>query len=114
MNPIPISRIFQYSVFSVLFLSFLSCQPKTSKEAHANKLSLPEKVDFNFHIKPILSDRCFKCHGPDEKVREANLRLDTEEGAFALLDSAKNHYAIVPGKFGKKPASSANFQYRPR
>ena len=58
---------------------------------------LPKTVDFNFHIKPILSDRCFACHGPDEKARKGDLRLDTQEGAFALLDSADQHYAIIPG-----------------
>src|SRR5207247_1712813 len=34
---------------------------------------LPDKVDFNHHIKPLLSDRCFPCHGPDEKARKAKL-----------------------------------------
>ena len=44
--------------------------------------SLPDRVDFNYHIKPLLSDRCYACHGPDEKGRKAKLRLDTKEGAF--------------------------------
>ncbi len=58
---------------------------------------LPDKIDFNFHIKPILSDRCFACHGPDEKARKANLRLDIETEAFAALDSLGAHFAIVRG-----------------
>ena len=62
---------------------------------------LPVKVDFNHHIKPILSDRCFKCHGPDEKVREANLRFDTKDGPFAALDSLGTEFAIVPGDLTK-------------
>ena len=41
---------------------------------------VPEVVDFNFHVKPILSDRCFKCHGPDERARKASLRLDIQDG----------------------------------
>ncbi len=58
---------------------------------------LPEEVSFNFHIKPILSDRCFKCHGPDEGNRMVNLRLDQAESAYGPLllgDGA----AIVPHK----------------
>ena len=54
---------------------------------------LPDKVDFNEHIRPILSDRCFKCHGPDggelgEKW-EGGLRLDIESGAKANLSEVK-------------------------
>jgi hypothetical protein len=49
------------------------------------------KIDYNFHIRPLLSDRCFVCHGPDEKKRKADLRLDLPEAAHA-------GGVIVPGK----------------
>jgi hypothetical protein len=51
----------------------------------------PAKVDYNFQVRPLLADRCFVCHGPDEKKRKAKLRLDLSEVAFA-------RGAIVPGK----------------
>ena len=77
-------------------LLLVNCQKETNTPITFEK-QLPEKIDFNFHIKPILSDRCFKCHGPDPKVREAGLRFDTPEGAFAALGENKDHYAIVAG-----------------
>lgn len=59
--------------------------------------SIPEKVDYNFHIRPIFSDRCFKCHGPDANQRKANLRLDTEQGLYAALKDDPNAHVIVAG-----------------
>jgi hypothetical protein len=72
--------------------------------------ALPEKVDYNFHVRPILSDRCFACHGPDEKKREAGLRLDQPEGAYAALGDHKDRYAIVPGHPEKSTLISRIFQ----
>ncbi|MEP1796870.1 MAG: DUF1553 domain-containing protein [Eudoraea sp.] len=65
------------------------------KEVEIAFNNLPESIDFNFHVKPILSDRCYSCHGPDENTRKAGLRLDIEENAFAKLSSG--NYAFVSG-----------------
>ena len=86
----------------LLFFGFLatSCSLSLPKDVEMAYSELPETIDFNFHVKPILSDRCFACHGPDKNSRKAELRLDLEEDAFAALSSG-NH-AFVPGN----PATS--------
>ncbi len=63
----------------------------------AGNIASGEQVDFNLHIRPILSDKCFPCHGPDANKRKAGLRLDIEEDALAVLEETPGAYALVPG-----------------
>lgn len=55
-----------------------------------------ERIDFNRQIRPILSDRCFQCHGPDEEERYGGFRLDVRDGAIHEADSGS--IPVVPGK----------------
>ena len=54
------------------------------------------KLSFNRDIRPILSDKCFACHGPDANKRQAGLRLDLRDVATKPVESGET--AIVPGK----------------
>ena len=84
-----------YRTYAAFYLGFscllgcalISCQEEVPEHIQDIYSNLPEQVDFNFHVKPILSDKCFTCHGPDDEARKANLRLDIEDEAFARLES---------------------------
>lgn len=63
-----------------------------------SETKMPDVVSYNFDIRPIFSDKCFACHGPDANKREAGLRLDDAESAFAALKEHPNTHALVAGK----------------
>ena len=60
-----------------------------------------DEIDYNWHVRPILSENCFKCHGPDPAARKAGLRLDVGELAVQELPEDKGKFAIVPGDTGR-------------
>jgi hypothetical protein len=66
--------------FAALALVLAAIHGLDLGRAHA--APLPERVDFNFHIRPLLSDRCFACHGPDDRARKGKLDLHTRQGAL--------------------------------
>jgi hypothetical protein len=93
-----------YWVIVLSILIFSSCGDDNFNMPEEIKLAyntLPKEIDFNFDVKPILSDKCFACHGPDSKKREGKFRLDIQEEAFQALGKSKSYHAIVPGKVSK-------------
>lgn len=58
---------------------------------------VPGDLDYNMHVKPILSDKCFACHGPDTKKQKAGLRLDLVDHAYGELPESPGRVAIDPG-----------------
>lgn len=94
-----------FSVITILFVSIglTACNDNADIDADSAQYNLPEVVDYNFHIKPILSDTCFLCHGPDVTNAKAGLSLNTFELATTHVLESGNH-AIVPGEPDKSEA----------
>ncbi|WP_192350215.1 PSD1 and planctomycete cytochrome C domain-containing protein [Algoriphagus sp. Y33] len=94
------STLLKYCIICGFCLLAFGCSRQQEGDIY---LSDTEQISYNFHIRPILSDKCFVCHGPDANKREAELRLDTEAGAFAALKDDASQFVIKPGN----PAESA-------
>jgi hypothetical protein len=78
-------------------LCLCSCAPELPPAVAQAYQQLPTELDYNQHVKPILSDKCFTCHGPDKAKRKAGLRLDVAEAAYAELPENPGKVAIAKG-----------------
>ncbi|GGM88297.1 hypothetical protein GCM10010967_21150 [Dyadobacter beijingensis] len=76
---------------------FLSCSPELPEDVEVAMKELPDKLDYNQHVKPVLSDKCFACHGPDKAKQKGGLRLDMAESAWHKVSKNSGRTAIEPG-----------------
>lgn len=79
-----------------LGVHFASC--RKAEDQAVTTGNADDLVSYNFDVRPILSDKCFACHGPDANKREAGLRLDDPKSALKALEGSPHTYAFVPGK----------------
>jgi hypothetical protein len=82
-----------------LALLFNSCGWNAPAEVEVALKQTPDVIDFNYHVKPILSDKCFACHGPDTNNQKSDLRLDLAESALSAHGESET-LAIIPGRPG--------------
>ena len=84
----------------IVCIVLLSCDTaEVPEDIRMAMTKLPATVDYNQHVKPILSDRCFACHGPDKNKQKASLRLDIPDGYSKNCESGRQ--AIVAGNLSK-------------
>lgn len=75
--------------------------PTMPADVAAEYKKITGTLDYNQHVKPILSDKCFACHGPDKAKQKAGLRLDQSKAAYGPLPESPGMFAIVPGNLKK-------------
>lgn len=84
-----------------------ACSKEKPQEIAILEDELPEEIDYNLHVKPILSDNCFHCHGPDRNSQKAGLDLSNPDNAYGRLLNSRRKRAIVPGDW-----ASSELAYR--
>lgn len=83
--------IFSTFITILIVLQFSSCK------SNSDEVDGSGMVSYNFQIRPILSDKCYNCHGPDATKRQAGLRLDIASEAYKALQEHPRAHALVPG-----------------
>jgi len=90
----------QFKVFLLWVLlsgCFFSCSTELPEDVKVAMKELPDQLDYNRHVKPVLSDKCFACHGPDKAKQKGGLRLDLPETAYRKVSKSSGLNAIDPG-----------------
>jgi len=87
-----------YLMLALLIIVYIIQSCNNSPTPQNAEEELPDSISYNYHVRPILSDKCFTCHGPDANKREAGLRLDLPEEAFKALKDNPSAHALVPFK----------------
>lgn len=90
------ARLLPKAILLGLLMAHIACSSDLPQPIAAAIKELPKEIDFNLHVKPILSDKCYACHGPDKANQKAGLRLDEAAAAFAELPESPGKFAIVP------------------
>ncbi|AXT56760.1 DUF1553 domain-containing protein [Aquimarina sp. AD1] len=90
-----------FLIILVLLNIYTGCKPSLPEKVADAYERLPKTIDYNTHVKPILSDKCFACHGPDKAKISAGLQLHSEEAAFLELPESPSKFAIDPGNLKK-------------
>ena len=88
----------KFSVFPAVLCFAIFFYGCSNDRGDSGSQQIPDQVSYNFDVRPILSDKCMTCHGPDANKRQAGLRLDIQESAYQALKENPTAHAIVPGK----------------